>query len=127
MSRRTVGFLTISLSIVAATPVLARHALDLSLGSEWSVTNFRSSPNSNSSSDTFEQTRPTPPDGVDLSLDAQTRDGTPAKVSVGSVGFREDGSYRAAGNDSYFDIPSQRLPTSAPSLLVRVPLENNPP
>lgn len=130
MSTRTVGFLTISLAIVATTPVLAQHPLDLSLRSEWAVDDSHSPQRSNSPShiDTFEQKPPTVLGGLDLSLKAQTQDGSPAKVSLGSMGLgsRAGDSYRAAaGNDSYFDIPSQRSPTSGTGLLVKIPLEDN--
>jgi hypothetical protein len=131
MSTGTVGFLTISFGIVATTPVLAQHPLDLSLGAEWPANDFDLPQRSNNPTyiDTFEQKRPRGLNRLDLSLDAQTQDGSPAKVSVGSVelGSQAGDSYHAsAGNDShYFDIPSQRSLTSAPGLLVKIPLETN--
>jgi hypothetical protein len=129
MSTRTICFLTIPLGIVATTPVLAQHPLDLSLGSEWAVNDFDPPQRSKSPYYSFDQKQPTVLDGMDLSLDAQTQAGSPAKVSLGSVEFSSRGGdphRSAAGNDSYyFDIPSQRLPTSAPGLLVKIPLENN--
>lgn len=131
MFMHSVGFVTVSLCVVATTPAIAQHGLDLSLGPQWGVNVSLPSQRSNTPyySSTATQNQPAPSDKLDLSLDVQTEDGAPGKVTVGSVGpdSQTGNSGRATvGDDSnYFDIPSQRPLSSATGLLVKIPLEND--
>jgi hypothetical protein len=131
MGVRAVGFLTIGLSVMVTAPALAQKKIDLSLRSQWTASDFQPSRHGDSPyySSATPQRPPLSSGGLDLPLDVRTQGGTPAKLSLGSVGPDpgQDGSYRPVPGDNryYFDTPNQRPPASATGLFIKIPLEDN--
>jgi hypothetical protein len=123
-----IGSLTVALCVVATAPAIAQHTLDLSLGPQWAVNASPPPPQRSNTpyySSTAAQNQPAPANKLDLSMDVQTEDGAPGKVSLGSVGPESQTGGSGEDDHSYFDIPSQRPLSSASGLLVKIPLEND--
>jgi len=122
MLSRAAVVMAISFNVVAASAG-AQQRLDLSLApSQWTVAN----PHPPQRSDdryyrsSTAQDQPAPADGRDLSIDVQTQNGAPGKISMGSVGADSRG-----GDASETSTGDYRYSSSGAGFRFKVPLGND--
>jgi len=121
MLSRAAVVMAISFNVMAASAG-AQQRLDLSLApSQW--TNPHPPQRSNDRyyrSSTAQEDQPAPADGRDLSIDVQTQNGAPGKISMGSVGADSRG-----GDASQTSTGDYRYSSSGAGFRLKVPLGND--
>jgi len=120
MLSRAAVVMAISFNVMAASAD-AQQRLDLSLApSQWTNPHPPQRSNDRYYRSSTAQDQPAPADGRDLSIDVQTQDGAPGKISMGSVGADSRG-----GDASQTSTGDYRYSASGAGFRLKVPLGND--